>query len=169
MITFANWQSALDPDLAGDPAMAELVAKWRARAGGDGLPAWRSFDVVDFRGWYGHLLVSDHGDGESPFCRLFGSKLSDLFGADFSQRHPAELFGGQQETVGRAFAEHLELVRRQQRIGFATFEADTPLMVGARTRVLSLPFAGELIVSAFDLGPRLRPPRFDPANAALDD
>jgi hypothetical protein len=168
VVTFANWRSSLDPDLTQYAAMAALVAKWRTKACGDALPAWRSFDVVDFRGWFGFLLVSAHGDPNAPSCKLFGSRLPDLFAADFTSRHPAELFGVQRRTIGRAFAAHLALVSRERRICLAWFNSD-PSPGAPDTKVLSLPMADALVLSAFDAGPAFGPPRFDPANAGLRD
>ncbi len=165
---FDNWRSMLDPVLNEDVPIARFAAIWRAKTNGS-VPAWRDFDIPDFRGWYGVLLLTDHARANAPFCRLYGSKLSQLFGGDLTGRHPADLFGGRRTTLGRAFVAHLRLVVGERKPGLATFDIEAFAGAAPRSTLLSLPLAGELALSAFDVVPAVRTNRFDTANTWLEN
>ncbi len=166
MAIFSDWASSLEPDLRDRARFQQLVGTWKAKADG-ALPTWRDFDLKDVRGWYGCLVLTNHAVPDAPFCRLFGSKLSDLFGGDFTNKHPRELFGAQRMDMGNAFTAHLDAVARDGGIGLASFEAHRNHDAW-RAKALSLPLAGAMVVTAFELsGSGYDNARFDPANAGL--
>ncbi len=70
---------------------ASLVATWQSRRHGDQLPTWGAFDIPDFRGWYGKLLMTEEPD-DGATLKLFGTELVPLFGQDFTSRRLAEAF-----------------------------------------------------------------------------
>lgn len=66
-------------------ATRDLLAHWRARHGPTGVPARRSFDVVDLGPWLGDLAVWDYmGDRDDYLCRLFGSRSVERLGIEMT-------------------------------------------------------------------------------------
>ena len=62
---------------------APLVRQWNEKRGDRVMPAWSDYDFYDFKGWHGFVAVQEIL--KEPFdlkCRLWGSKLTDILGAD---------------------------------------------------------------------------------------
>ena len=62
----------------------ESIARlWHTKRGDRDMPSWADFDFYDFKGWHGAIAVQEVV--AEPFdlrCRLWGSKLTDVFGSD---------------------------------------------------------------------------------------
>ena len=70
----------LDNCLAGFESIIEL---WRSKATPN-LPSWTDFDLLDFKEWWGWLVVYDCVDGQ-PLefdVRLWGTNVVDITGHD---------------------------------------------------------------------------------------
>lgn len=94
-------------------ALAGFARIWRAKWLGDQLPGWSAFDFYDFVGWHGFVYV-DEVVAHDPLdlrCRLWGTRLTELLGADetgrlFSQS-PAAAAPGRLEANTRLVREGL--------------------------------------------------------------
>ena len=73
-----------------------VVDRWREKAGPGLLPAWRSFELMDFEGWWGWLTVIDllSDDATDHRYRLWGSNLARVFGMEMTGRRMADEWGG---------------------------------------------------------------------------
>lgn len=79
----------MDDDIPADknlPAqLAALLALWDQRRAGRVMPARRELSVEDLKPWLGHLILLDVlEDGADFRYRLYGSRLVDRFGADWT-------------------------------------------------------------------------------------
>lgn len=82
---------AADRPLTDYGACADFVALWRSKQtgtqAGERLPARRDFAFHDFRGWHGWITIDEVR--QDPFdlrCRLFGTQVVELHGADQTGR-----------------------------------------------------------------------------------
>ena len=76
-----------------------LVALWRVKRGAREMPSWADFDFYDFKGWHGVIAVQEVVT--EPFdlrCRLWGSELTEVFGADNTGKLHSEFGPGYTET-----------------------------------------------------------------------
>lgn len=87
-----EWEKARRPSVLLPPdtpagrfgPLAGLVEIWRSKRRPGALPAWRDFDFYDFVGWHG-LVYVDEVVTRDPLdlrCRLWGTRLAELLGAD---------------------------------------------------------------------------------------
>ena len=69
-----------------DSNLGLAIELWQSKRPGDGLPAWRDFDLQDFADRYGWFTVYDIIPGAEfdMRCRLWGTKLVDLHGMDIT-------------------------------------------------------------------------------------
>lgn len=65
---------------------ASFIETWNKKRVGGNLPAWRNFELEDFRDWYGMITVIDllSPDGSDGRYRLWGGKLADFIGHDLT-------------------------------------------------------------------------------------
>lgn len=70
---------------------------WDSRRQGEALPAWRDFQFEDFIGWHGWISVDEliPGPEYDSIFRLWGTKLTQLYGSDYTNRHFKDLVGEQ--------------------------------------------------------------------------
>jgi hypothetical protein len=71
---------------------APLVRQWNEKRGDRAQPAWSDYDFYDFKGWHGWVTVQDIV--MEPFdlrCRLWGSKLTEILGADNTGKRYSEI------------------------------------------------------------------------------
>ncbi len=69
-----------------------FVALWRAKRGDREMPSWTDFDFYDFKGWHGVIAVWEVVT--EPFdlrYRLWGSKLTEVFGFDYTGKYYSEM------------------------------------------------------------------------------
>ena len=67
------------------------------------MPSWADFDFYDFKGWHGVIAVQEVVT--EPFdlrCRLWGSELTEVFGADNTGKLHSE-FGPDYTETDAAF------------------------------------------------------------------
>lgn len=78
---------------------AALVNLWRAKAGTSRHPAWRDFELEDFKGWWGRLslanLLSDPLDLEFA---LWGTKLTEWWGVDYTRKKMSTAYAQRDEN-----------------------------------------------------------------------
>ena len=85
-----NWlYEFFERDIAPEklPGFEDLVRLWQSRCDGRPAPALTDFDFYDFKGWHGRIVISDLS--YDPFdyrFRLFGVKVADKLGADYTGR-----------------------------------------------------------------------------------
>ncbi|MEQ8664976.1 MAG: hypothetical protein RIC16_04560 [Rhodospirillales bacterium] len=74
----------LDVDAAATGEYASIAALWQSKLNGPRLPAWRDFDLMDFREWWGYLAVYDvvRRDPLDLWCRLWGTNLVRFHGLE---------------------------------------------------------------------------------------
>jgi len=65
-----------------------LVELWRSKRARSSHPAWRDFDLMDFKGWWGWLAVADVVPDETDAYRfrLWGTKIVNLYGIEMTGR-----------------------------------------------------------------------------------
>ncbi|MDH3472908.1 MAG: PAS domain-containing protein [Rhodospirillales bacterium] len=71
---------------------APLIRLWQGKREERRLPAWSDFDFYDFKGWHGSVAVQEVI--AEPFdlrCRLWGSHLTQVLGADNTGKRFSEL------------------------------------------------------------------------------
>lgn len=76
-----------------------LVRLWQAKRGDRDMPSWADFDFYDFKGWHGAIAVQEVI--AEPFdmrCRLWGSKLTEIFGSDNTGKLYSEIGAGYTEN-----------------------------------------------------------------------
>ncbi len=76
-----------------------LVCLWQEKRGDRDMPSWADFDFYDFKGWHGAIAVQEVI--AEPFdlrCRLWGSNLTDVFGADQTGKLFSEFGSGYTEN-----------------------------------------------------------------------
>jgi len=86
-----GWQYDVFPrgiEPAKTGAFESLVRVWQSKNTSNGLPSWRDFDLMDFEGWWGWLVVYDviSLDPLDLRCRLWGSGLVTYHGLDATDR-----------------------------------------------------------------------------------
>jgi hypothetical protein len=97
-----NWTYELfDSDTPAErfDAFESLVCLWQAKRGDRDMPSWADFDFYDFKGWHGAIVV--HDVISEPFdlrCRLWGSKLTEILGADNTGKLFSEFGAGYTEN-----------------------------------------------------------------------
>lgn len=70
-----------------DQRLQPLYELWEARRGDRTTPARSDFTVFDFKPWLGHIVILDNLHSRTAIrFRLFGSKLTDIFGADLTRK-----------------------------------------------------------------------------------
>ncbi len=70
------------------------------------MPSWADFDFYDFKGWHGVIAVQEVVT--EPFdlrCRLWGSELTEVFGADNTGKLHSEFGPDYTETDAAFLAE----------------------------------------------------------------
>lgn len=73
-------------------AFESLVRQWQEKRGARAMPSWADYDFYDFKGWHGCLAVQEIIP--EPFdlrCRLWGSKLTQVLGADNTGKRFSEI------------------------------------------------------------------------------
>ncbi len=83
-----------------------LVALWRAKRSGREMPSWADFDFLDFKGW--HSVIAVQEVVTEPFdlrCRLWGIRLTEIFGSDYTGKLYSEIGTGYMENDIAYFAE----------------------------------------------------------------
>lgn len=138
-----------------------LVSKWQGKPKEDTVPSWAAFDIPDFRGWYGKLLMIERPASEARF-KLFGSELVPLFGRDFTRRKLDEAFlagYGAQAVLVRT---HLSVVTSEHGIGLCRLDFGFAGKSYWQADVLSLPLisqvtGADLALSAFEPRSALKP------------
>lgn len=74
---------------AGDFGPLESFVKvWRSKCPEPGVfPAWRDFDLMDFRGWWGQISLAEmHYDPFNLRWALWGTKITHWWGVDYTNR-----------------------------------------------------------------------------------
>jgi len=79
-------------ELGGFAAFKKL---WDDKRKGNGLPAWRDFELEDFADWYGWISVDDiiPGPTYDSVFRLWGTNLTQFYGKDLTNRRMSEFVG----------------------------------------------------------------------------
>lgn len=91
----ASWTYEIfDRDTAAEAfgPFAPLVRQWNEKRGARALPAWSDYDFYDFKGWHGWVSVQEIV--AEPFdlpYRLWGSKLTEILGADNTGKRYSEI------------------------------------------------------------------------------
>lgn len=86
--TDQNWTYetySLDTSSQTFGPFASIVDLWRSR-GSDGIPDWNKFQLMDFEGWWGWIIVYDVVDIEPPSfkVRLWGREFVKHLGYDLT-------------------------------------------------------------------------------------
>jgi hypothetical protein len=83
----------LDPDLSDQPSFQDLVAYWRAKAAGRGMPATSDIDALELKRHLGSLNLIDCLPGLVDFrYRLIGTNIAAAYGRDSSGKTVRELY-----------------------------------------------------------------------------
>ena len=121
-----------------------FVRLWRARAAGRSFPSWSDFDIPDFAGWYGRMMVFDVDRADfNPRWRLFSGEFATFVGRDFTGETLAELFHDTRPDVGIAIRDHFRALVESGGIGFSygpLFPFKDRLL---HTRILDLPLSDD--------------------------
>lgn len=95
---------ALEPSASFDaPEFAPLQSLWLAKRDGGKAPSWRSFDPIELKPWIGNLAVIDAPNDSRKESladyryRLWGTRLTELFGADLTGKFLREAGYGAHE------------------------------------------------------------------------
>lgn len=90
--TDGDWMMAvvpMDTPLEEFGGFRPFVEMWRGKCSDGRLPSWKDFDLLDFAGWYGWIMVFDV-EARAPLrlkCRLWGSKVAQMFGYDLTGKY----------------------------------------------------------------------------------
>ncbi|MEQ8665895.1 MAG: hypothetical protein RIC16_09230 [Rhodospirillales bacterium] len=88
--SYLSFASDTPPEKFGD--LAPIVELWRSKwPAPDRFPAWRNFDILEFRGWWGQLSLAEmHRDPLDLRWALWGTKLTHWWGADYTGQRISE-------------------------------------------------------------------------------
>ena len=83
-----NWKYYrydLNEPVADFPHFESLWQRWQTKRADGRLPAWRDFDLIDFQGWYGFIIVYDvlHNPFDLKY-RLFGTEMVTLYQTEYT-------------------------------------------------------------------------------------
>jgi len=83
-----NWKYYrynFDDPVTDFPHFESLWELWQTRRLDGKLPAWKDFDLIDFRGWYGFITVFDVlSDPFDLKYRLFGTEMVAMYKAEYT-------------------------------------------------------------------------------------
>ena len=128
---------ATDPAAFGD--FEAIVRLWRERAGERPFPSWRNFDIPDFSGWFGRMMIFEGGDLR---WRLFGGEFVTLMGHDYTGRTLEEMFRNNRPEIGAKIRDHLRAVIETGGIGYSRGPLFPFRERMLATWVVDLPLAG---------------------------
>ncbi len=101
----------------------DFVRLWQskrdvAQKNGRILPAWKDFDLIELRPWWGclALLKREYSTGEF-YVQLWGTKVSDWFGKDVTNKSLDDLFASDPERKKKGM-DHLDLFFKGEVIAF---------------------------------------------------
>lgn len=78
------------------PALRALFDLWDARRGSRQAPPRSDFSHEDLQPWFGHLMLLDCLEGGEYRYRLYGTKLTQLFGFDLT----GKMVGASSDRIG---------------------------------------------------------------------
>ncbi len=91
--------------------MSRFVEIWRAKCPAPGVfPQWRSFDLMDFQGWWGQLSLAEmHYDPLDLRWALWGTTITNWWGADYTNKFISQIPAVREvwEQQERAYLERL--------------------------------------------------------------
>lgn len=118
-----------------------IVTLWQSRRTGDGLPAWKDFNLTDFAGWHARMAVSEILPSRNDLkFQFFGSDMvilqgDDLTGAVLSERLP--------EAYDTLYRDHINCFTKSPVIAFGYVKASSDLDKSKRIAVMYLPLADD--------------------------
>jgi len=119
----------------------DILDIWKSKRSSSLIPAWRSFDLSDFRGWAGRIAVSEFGpDDLEPIFRLCGDQFNESQGRNMQ---------GQRFGVGVDSRHHMEMVthlysiRTQRLMGFCSGTLQRSGAAEDQFEAIELPIADE--------------------------
>lgn len=79
------YRYGLNEPVSDFPHFGSLWELWQSKRTNNKLPAWRDFDLLDFKGWYGFLIVYDvlHDPFDLKY-RLFGTEMVTLYKTEYT-------------------------------------------------------------------------------------
>lgn len=82
------------------PGFEDVFALWHKKRGQKAMPKWADFDFLDFRGWHGHIAVTENRyDPYDYKYRLFGSKIVEIFEVDYTNKWRSSFAGDDEEMA----------------------------------------------------------------------
>jgi len=113
-----NWKYYrydLNESASDFPHFESLWQRWQNKRIDGKLPAWRDFDLEDFRGWYGFIIVYDvlHNPFDLKY-RLFGTEMVALFQTEYTGKTIRENNFDIEDTQD---LDHFEGLLNQRKIG----------------------------------------------------
>lgn len=93
--TYRVYQEDLGAGMFGP--FAAVVDLWREKAGDARFPAWSDFELEDFTGWWGRISLADvHQEPFDIEFALWGTKLTEWWGVDFTRKKMSEVYENRQ-------------------------------------------------------------------------
>jgi len=123
---------------------APFIDLWRGKHTGEGgFPAWRDFELLDFKKWWGKLSLAEL-DGETGDVRfvLWGTLLTEWWGCDYTKKRLAV------ETILREPARssqvaYYEALSSGTRIGFNWGSFENTGRGFMRVKLVDLPLSAD--------------------------
>jgi len=121
--------------------LSDILDIWKSKRSSDLIPAWRNFELADFRGWAGRIAVSECKPDElEPIFRLCGDQFNESQGRNMQGQH----FGvGVDSRHRMEMVTHFYTMRMERLMGFCS---GTLLRAGAdedQFEAIELPIADE--------------------------
>ena len=112
----------IDVDPADISRFSSIVSLWQNKFDGPRLPAWRDFELMDLKDWWGMLAVYDvlQRNALDVRCRLWGTLLVTFHGVDMTNarlRDPASGMYGDSEMFDHIDVEFMEVLLDGPQIG----------------------------------------------------
>ncbi len=95
-----------------------FVELWRGKIKDNRLPTWRDFKFEEFEEWWGHLSLADTLN--DPFdleFRLWGTKITDWWGIDYTKKKMADTYEGRKENWEYYEGPYFQRLIEHQEIG----------------------------------------------------
>lgn len=85
----------LDYTIRKNESAAAFKEMWDRVRGDNELPAWRDFDIMDFRPWWGWICMYElDPDADFDFViRLWGTAVTNFYGVELTGKRASELLG----------------------------------------------------------------------------
>ena len=117
-----DWHYSIYPNDAPSEAFGEyagFIDLWRAKSAGGRLPAWSDFQLKDFEGWYGRLVLCEYlNDPFNQRVVLWGTTVVEWTGVEWTGKTLREVYSDVFPTLWKLEELYHQALIDRSAIGF---------------------------------------------------